>query len=304
MKKFCLIIIILCSLFFTATSPVNGQLQCDECGYCVGQPQPGNWDSCRACIYEGVADTLSTRETTPGNFYTQLGCIKTGVQNPFNTGASGLNSGVIGGVANFLLNKFLFPLAGVLSFLYIIYGAYLLITSQDDPERKLQGRGTVTGAIVGVIFTLLSVFLVNFIAADVLKIPGFAKGPQIVVKAHSSCAPNSPDPATAPCVYPKMEIWINNKVVKTFNEVVAPRSGPVKVYPFYTSEEITDPSVLSIRFVSDQNRTDLTPKLDRNLFIREVSINNSVCNLSYYGKTGIKMDMWYSGYAICATYSN
>ena len=73
-----------------------------------------------------------------------------------------------------LLN-IVFAMAGGIAFLYLLYGSFIIATSQANPERLNYGKRVVYGAIAGVIFTLGSVFLVKFIASGILKIPGFGE---------------------------------------------------------------------------------------------------------------------------------
>lgn len=101
----------------------------------------------------------------PGKYYTMLGCVGTSL-------AGFTENGAAGGVVQTLLN-FLFVIVGGVAVLYLIYGAFVLMTSQNDPERINQGKRIVFAAIVGVIFCVGSVFLVNLIAGTVLKLPGF-----------------------------------------------------------------------------------------------------------------------------------
>lgn len=161
---------------------------CDRCGYCWQQPPaptpsiiPQNWDSCRKCLYPGtgsspatanetlkVADTSKPFEdvaptTVPGNFYTDLGCIQTG---GFTHASSA------GAVAQVILNL-IFSMSGGIAFLYILFGAFQVATSQNNPEKLNYGRRLVMGAIVGLIVSLSAVFLVNVIATQILKIPRF-----------------------------------------------------------------------------------------------------------------------------------
>ncbi|GAB4218634.1 MAG: hypothetical protein Fur009_0330 [Candidatus Microgenomates bacterium] len=100
----------------------------------------------------------------PGKQYTFLGCLGGG------TSFSEENSA--GGVVQSVLN-IIFSIAGGIAFLYFIYGSFIIATSQADPERLNYGKRVVTGAIIGLVFTLGSVFIVNFVASGVLRLPGF-----------------------------------------------------------------------------------------------------------------------------------
>jgi hypothetical protein len=70
------------------------------------------------------------------------------------------------------LLKWLFGVAGGIAFLLMSYGFILIATSGGD-EKKVQGaRETITSAIVGLIVCIFSVFILQLIAVNILKIPG------------------------------------------------------------------------------------------------------------------------------------
>lgn len=93
-----------------------------------------------------------------------IGCIKTDLGFTEQEAASS--------VTQTLLN-IIFGIVGGVAFLYLIYGSFIILTSQSNPERLNYGKRLVFGAIIGVVFTLASVFIVNFIASGILRIPGF-----------------------------------------------------------------------------------------------------------------------------------
>ena len=100
-----------------------------------------------------------------GRQYTFLGCLGR------NSGGF-TNQGAAGGVVQSLLN-IIFSISGGIAFLYLLYGSFVIATSQANPEKLNYGKRVVYGAIAGLIFTIGSVFIVKFIASGVLKIPGF-----------------------------------------------------------------------------------------------------------------------------------
>lgn len=182
-------VLILCSI----QSPVNAADErfavCDQCGFCISptpsaggaipfDPAPSNWETCRKCLYPaastdaGTFETLTIDPTTneaptpqPGRHYTMIGCLSTNSDDFTKPGAAG-------GVTQALLNV-IFSISGGIAFLYLIYGAFFVLTSEGDPDRLNQGKRTIWGAVVGLIFVISSVFLVNLIGAGILKIPGF-----------------------------------------------------------------------------------------------------------------------------------
>jgi len=149
---------------------------CDLCGFCPPAPPPQSWLSCKKCLYPDVGDDPTTMETlkidpttnlppTPylGRQYTFLGCLGGG--GGFSQESSA------GGVVQSILN-IVFSAAGGIAFLYLLYGSFIIATSQSDPERLNYGKRVVTGAIFGLVFTLGSVLIVNFITSGVLKLQG------------------------------------------------------------------------------------------------------------------------------------
>ncbi len=166
------------------TTPASGPrfAACDLCGYCPPNLAPSNWESCRECIYPNVAGPATTNTTLlidpttnepisaqKGRMYTMFGCIATDL-------GSFQSEGAAASVVQTILNL-IFSITGGAGLLALIYGAFLILTSQAQPEKLNQGKRIVFGAIVGVIFTLGSVFLVNLLASGLLKIPGFSSSP-------------------------------------------------------------------------------------------------------------------------------
>jgi len=64
---------------------------------------------------------------------------------------------------------------GGLAFLLSLWGAITIILAGGDPEKINQGKQIITAAISGLIFIILSIFLLRLIGYDILKIPGFSK---------------------------------------------------------------------------------------------------------------------------------
>lgn len=156
------------------------QTACDLCGYCPPNPTPANWPDCKRCIYPNASADATSGDTlrivdletntpptpAPGKQYTMLGCLGTNLGGFQQQGAAA-------GVVQQLLSV-IFSIVGGIAFLTIIYGSFVIITSQANPERLNYGKKIVFGAIVGVIFAISSVFLINLLATGILRIPGFS----------------------------------------------------------------------------------------------------------------------------------
>lgn len=196
-----------CSWALTPTpTPLSNMSNCDLCGYCQDtkaaleerwtndlksqrksdqeiqnkireewQRWVKNWTKCQICLYPKANADPSTNVTLislptpyPDRYYTMLGCIA--VPGTREDGTFEYEN-----MALFVrqISGFFFNIVGGVAFLFLLYGAGIVATSQSDPEKLNQGKRIIYGAIVGLLFVLFSTFIFNFIAVNVLKIPGF-----------------------------------------------------------------------------------------------------------------------------------
>jgi hypothetical protein len=88
---------------------------------------------------------------------TDFGCFKVGDVNDFTTKLYGIGLGFIGGVA----------------LLFIIWGGYLILTSQGEIQKLQKGRSYIISSILGIILAVGGFVFYQIVAVDVLKIPGF-----------------------------------------------------------------------------------------------------------------------------------
>jgi len=92
----------------------------------------------------------------PSEIPTDLGCLPT-EPGPFAAKFYGVGLSMVGG----------------LSLLFILYGAYLILTSQGDFQKLQNGKSYIFYAVLGLILVVFGVFFLKVIAVDILKIPGF-----------------------------------------------------------------------------------------------------------------------------------
>ncbi len=282
MRKFLFFFIFGIFVFFIIPSPnVAQQLECDECGYCIGREAPGSWESCRACIYEGSNEDPASNETlrvtkTPGRYYTQLGCLNTEAESFTDPTAQG-------GLLNFLLSRLLFPIVGTLSFISLIYGAFLLMTAQGSSEQVGRGKSYIVGAIVGLIFTLSAVLIINIIAGDILRIPGFSRTPSISVIAGARR--NGVDRDLIGEV--EMGVFVNGTMVEQFTIKGVDRMPNEEDFQTFTVEypglDITKDTV-GVGYLNDYCRRWGTcgggpsdPSANRDLVVKTIGINGRSC---------------------------
>jgi len=73
------------------------------------------------------------------------------------------------------LLKFAIGIGGGIAFLLIIFGAIKVLTSSGRPEKIKEGQEIITSAIMGLLFIIFSLFLLQLIGVKILQIPGFGE---------------------------------------------------------------------------------------------------------------------------------
>lgn len=68
---------------------------------------------------------------------------------------------------------FVLGISGGIVLIIIIITGYRLMTSQGDPEKVKNAKDALTAAIVGLLFIIFSLVILQFITADILQLPGF-----------------------------------------------------------------------------------------------------------------------------------
>ncbi len=71
--------------------------------------------------------------------------------------------------------QFVLTIATFGAIILIIYSGYLFMMSSGDKEKLAGARETITSAIVGLLFIILSFIILEIIGFDILRIPGFGK---------------------------------------------------------------------------------------------------------------------------------
>jgi len=66
-------------------------------------------------------------------------------------------------------------IAGGIALLMILASAFLFATSEGEPKRTSEAKEILTSAIIGLIFIIFSVTVLQFIGVNILKIPGFGE---------------------------------------------------------------------------------------------------------------------------------
>ncbi len=104
---------------------------------------------------QGSEQTICTNCSKGGGIYTGIGCI------PLDLGNF---------ISSFILSIGI-ALATIAAFGCIIYSAFVLQTSQGNPERIKKARQYLTSCITGLIIIIFSVFILRLIGVTILNIP-------------------------------------------------------------------------------------------------------------------------------------
>lgn len=102
---------------------------------------------------EGGGSTCGT--TNEPGFRTAIGCIHT---KPAEF------------IKDFL--RFIIAISGGIAFLMMLLGAFQMLTSAGNPETLKAGQDRLTSAIVGLLFVIFSILILQIIGANILSIPG------------------------------------------------------------------------------------------------------------------------------------
>ena len=70
--------------------------------------------------------------------------------------------------------KYAVMLAGGIGFLLMLFASFQIMTSAGDPEKLKAGQQLLSSAITGILLIVFSLFILKFIGADILKIPGWS----------------------------------------------------------------------------------------------------------------------------------
>lgn len=125
-----------------------------------------------------------TTFTAPPNSYANANtptpiCTQDQVKNKncqIQTGL-GVKINFTGGPGEFIktLMGILFGIIGGIATILIIFSGYRLMVSQGNPEKIQGAKDQLTAAIIGLLFTIFSLVILQTIGYDILRLPGFGK---------------------------------------------------------------------------------------------------------------------------------
>ena len=68
------------------------------------------------------------------------------------------------GIVYNIVSNYLMPAAGLVMFMYLIFGAFEIMTSAGNPKSIASGKGKITNAVFGFIIIFVAYWLVQVIA--------------------------------------------------------------------------------------------------------------------------------------------
>jgi hypothetical protein len=66
-------------------------------------------------------------------------------------------------------------MSGAIVLIMILAGAFMLSTSQGDPKKTQDAKELITSAIIGLLFIIFSITILQFVGVSILRIPGFGE---------------------------------------------------------------------------------------------------------------------------------
>ncbi|MCL6096059.1 MAG: pilin [Patescibacteria group bacterium] len=94
--------------------------------------------------------------------------VNTGLNIPIGTNPQSLIQKLFG---------LILSISGGIALLLIIISGYKVLASQGNPEALKGAREQLTAAIVGLLFIILALVILQIIGVDILHLPGFGTGP-------------------------------------------------------------------------------------------------------------------------------
>ena len=124
-------------------NPTSGPIESLK-KFCTNQTRSGDKTNCNSCVIGG-------------GVWTGIGCVQGSINEFVGQTVFGLGIGLAGGF----------------SLLCIIYAAFMMQSSQGNPEKLKKAQEMITSCIMGLMLIIFSVFILKLIGVNILKIPGF-----------------------------------------------------------------------------------------------------------------------------------
>ena len=64
---------------------------------------------------------------------------------------------------NNVVYRYIFPIAGLICFAFVVKGGYMWMMSSGDPEKVKQAQGTITWSVIGLVIVVVARLLMGVI---------------------------------------------------------------------------------------------------------------------------------------------
>lgn len=145
---------------FETTFAPAAQLQCeeDQCSEELGTLSSSLYELCAQIKKDTDQYEACMTCFTGQGIWTAIGCIPSNPQSIIQTI-------IVIGLA----------LGGGIVLIMILAGSFMLSVSQGDPNKTKEAKEIITSAIIGLLFVIFSVTILQFIGVSILHIPGFGE---------------------------------------------------------------------------------------------------------------------------------
>jgi hypothetical protein len=142
------------TVIVSSSMPVQAQCSAEQCNEDLSLI--GSYELCAQIKtgtdqYQACADCFSSK-----GIWTAIGCIPSNPESIIKvviTIGLGLGGGIV--------------------LVMILVGAFMLSVSQGDPNKTKEAKEIITSAVIGLLFVIFSVTILQFIGVSILHIPGF-----------------------------------------------------------------------------------------------------------------------------------
>lgn len=135
------------------------QVECKDteiCNTTLGLESSTNYDLCAQINKDTKQYTACVDCFGNNGIWTAVGCIPS---DPESVIATIITIGLATG--------------GGIVLVMILVGSFMLSVSQGDPNKTKEAKEIITSAIIGLLFVIFSVTILQFIGVEILHIPGF-----------------------------------------------------------------------------------------------------------------------------------
>jgi hypothetical protein len=150
----------------TTYGPKNETCTGEKLNYCSALEKTDKCPTAGSCIcYKG---DCVTKAKSAGQIGTAYGCKEREIKTAL--GCVPIDPAPL--IAG--LMKYVVALSGGIALLLMIFGSFQMITSGGNAETLKKGREQFVSAVIGLLFVIFAVLLMQIVGVDILGLPGFS----------------------------------------------------------------------------------------------------------------------------------